>query len=590
MTRKNRYKWNLNLLYTSLNDPKIEQDILNIETLHNSFAEKYNIENKTYLNDNDQLLQVLDDYEVLMDNNSSKPSLYLNYVIHTDSVNNKALSLSNLLDNRMTKAQNKITFFELSLAGINKDRQNDILNNKMFSKYKFFLYCIFDDSLYNLTEAEEKILNLKALPASDMWNMSHDRILSAVMIEWKGKRIPLAEANNLISGLKRIDRLELSKKISIELKKVSIFSEAEINAVVTNKKINDELRNYRTPFENTVRRYRNDPVIIEKLIKTVSDNFHISHKFFRLKTKILNLKSLRYSDRNAKIGEIKGEFSFDSSKMILEKAFASFDNKYAEILNSFVKNGQIDIYPRKGKKGGAYCSSSLHNPTFVLLNHSDNINSYTTFAHEMGHAFHSELSKSQGPLYSSYSTSLAETASTFFESLAFDEILKTLSKKQKIIALHNKINSDISTIFRQIACFNFENDIHNIVRKNGFISKEELADLHNKHMKAYLGPIFKMEHDDGYFFVQWSHIRRFFYVYTYAYGMLVSKSLLKRYRENKNFIVSIEKFLSSGGKNTPENILKEIGVDMASGQIFQDGIDEIARDIKELERLMRSSD
>jgi oligoendopeptidase F len=205
----------------------------------------------------------------------------------------------------------------------------------------------------------------------------------------------------------------------------------------------------------------------------------------------------------------------------------------------------------------------------------------------MGHAFHTELSKPQGPIYSSYSFSLAETASTFFESLAFEEIVESLPEKQRVIALHNQIDDDISTIFRQVACFNFENDIHNIVRKNGYISKEELADLHNKNMKAYLGPVFKMNHDDGYSFVQWWHIRQFFYVYSYAYGQLVSKALLRRYKKDKGFIKSIEKFLSAGGKDTPENILKEIGIDVTSGQLFQEGIDQIAEDIKRLERLIK---
>ena len=161
-----------------------------------------------------------------------------------------------------------------------------------------------------------------------------------------------------------------------------------------------------------------------------------------------------------------------------------------------------------------------------------------------------------------------------------------MPNKQKIIALHNQINDDISTIFRQIACFNFEKDIHNHVRENGYVSKEELADLHNKNMKAYLGPAFKLEHDDGYFFVQWGHLRRFFYVYTYAYGQLVSSALLRRYNQDKSFIVSIEKFLMAGGKDTPENILKNIGIDVTTGELFQEGIEEILQKIIKLEKLV----
>src|SRR3989338_6636530 len=94
----------------------------------------------------------------------------------------------------------------------------------------------------------------------------------------------------------------------------------------------------------------------------------------------------------------------------------------------------------------------------------------------------------------------------------------------KMVALHNKIQDDIQTIFRQIACFNFELEIHKTIRKKGNMSKEELSACMNKHMKNYIGHV-ELTEKGGYFFVDWSHIRRFFYVYSYAFGQLASKAL-----------------------------------------------------------------
>jgi oligoendopeptidase F len=204
----------------------------------------------------------------------------------------------------------------------------------------------------------------------------------------------------------------------------------------------------------------------------------------------------------------------------------------------------------------------------------------------MGHAFHTLLSRKQDPIYADYSTSLAETASTLFESIASEAVYETLTDKEKIIVLHDKIGDDISTIFRQVACFNFEKEIHETIRAQGYVSKEVLADMHNRHMKAYLGPVFEMDHDDGYMFVQWSHIRRFFYVYSYAYGMLVSKALLRKYKADKTFWSSIEKFLSAGEKESPENILKEIGIDVTKPDFWLEGIREIEDDLAKLEKLV----
>lgn len=579
--------WNLKLFYKSIKDPQIEKDIIYFEKICQEFSEKYSKTDKLFTEDNNILLQSLKDYEDIESKRLAKPLMYIYYTIHLDSSDNKAQSLLNLFTSRVTKAENNLLFFRVALGKISHERQNTLLKDIKFKHFRFFLDSIFKDAKHILSESEEKIMSLKRLPAVDMWNNSHDKMLSSLVIDWKNKKLPIDEAGSLIHSLKTsADRLKLSRKISVELKKIAAFSEAEMNAVLTNKKIDDELRGFSTAYENTVSDFQNDPKVVELLVDVVTKNFSVSKKFYNIKAKILKLNKLNYCDREAKFAELKGDFSFEKSKKMLIETLNGFDGEFSKILETFIKNGQIDVYPKKGKLGGAYCWGSFQNPTFVLLNHNNSYRSYSTFAHEMGHAFHTEFSKVQGPIYSNYSTSLAETASTFFEQVAFENLLESLPKNQKIIALHNKINEDISTIFRQIACFNYEKEIHQTLRKKGFISKEEMADLHNKHMGAYLGPIFEFEHDDGYFFVKWGHIRRFFYVYSYAYGLLVSKVLFKKYKEDKNFLPSIKKFLSAGGKDTPENILKEIGIDVGHESFFKAGIKEIANDISRLEKML----
>jgi oligoendopeptidase F len=162
-----------------------------------------------------------------------------------------------------------------------------------------------------------------------------------------------------------------------------------------------------------------------------------------------------------------------------------------------------------------------------------------------------------------------------------------LSPARQIVALANKINSEITMIFRSIACFNFESDLHAEIRSTGFVPKERIAALHNKNMQAYLGDTFELIPDDGYFFVAWHHIRRFFYVYSYAYGILVSKALLRRYKQDKSFWKKIEQFLSAGGKDSPENILKEIGIDVSKPSFWKEGLKEIEDDISKLEKLTK---
>ncbi len=346
------------------------------------------------------------------------------------------------------------------------------------------------------------------------------------------------------------------------------------------------MRGLKNPYTSTILGYQNDEKAIINFVETVTKHFPISHRFYAVKAKLLKLKTLGYQDRAASVGATSKKYSFEEAGELITTAFERADPKFAEILQSYLKNGQIDVYSKKGKRGGAYCASDIGIPTFVLLNYVGSPDSVSTFAHEMGHAIHAEYSKKQSPIYERHTISVAEVASTLFENFAFDEMLQTLSEKEKVVALHDKIQDDVQTIFRQIAVFNFEVELHNLIRQKGALSKEEIANLMNKHMGSYLGPKFKLTELDGYFFVGWAHIRYFFYVYSYAYGQLISKALYNNYKKDKKYIEKIKQFLSAGDSKSPEDIFKEIGIDTSKPQFFIDGLKSIEEDIARLEKMI----
>ncbi|MEK7646573.1 MAG: M3 family oligoendopeptidase [Patescibacteria group bacterium] len=581
--------WNLKLLYSSDKDPRIETDIRTFEKNVTAFATTYDVSDRGYLEDASFLQRALVEYEKLIGQSGLKALMYFYYLRDSDASNTSAPAHISLIENRLAKVQNSIVFFENSLGKISLEKQKLFLEDPLLSHHKIFLQRIFSQAIHDLSIPEERILNLKSQPAHSMWVSANESIMNMRTVTWKGKKLPLSEALQVIHTLPTSkSRQRLSMLTADVLKTLAVFSEKEINAVFTDKKIDDELRGYSTPYAQTIMRYHNDPIVIEQLIKTVEGHSHIAHRFFKLKARLLKQKKLFYSDRGASIGTIKSKFSFEKSTTLLKSIYDKINPKFSQILDSYIQKGQIDVSPRIGKTGGAYCWSTYLNPTFVLLNHTNDFRSFITYAHEMGHAFHGEFSRSQGPLYSSYSMSLAETASTLFQVLALEAVYETLPDAEKIILLHDKISADISTIYRQIACFNFERDLHRDIRAKGFLTATEIGELHNVNMKKYLGPAVTLVPEDGYMFVQWSHIRRFFYVYSYAYGMLVSKSFLRRYKQDPSFWPSIEKFLSAGGKDSPENILKEIGVDVSGSDFWIEGLKEIEDDIAKLEKLTKS--
>ena len=143
----------------------------------------------------------------------------------------------------------------------------------------------------------------------------------------------------------------------------------------------------------------------------------------------------------------------------------------------------------------------------------------------------------------------------------------------------------MASIFRQVACFNFELQLHRRIRAEGQLSRGEIAKLLRKHLESYLGPAVRITDDDGYFFVTWSHIRRFFYVYSYAYGQLISRALFENWKADKSYAKKIEQFLSAGCSISPENIFKRAGIDTSNTKFFEAGLRSIEKDIDKLEKL-----
>lgn len=578
--------WDLKQLYSSAHDPKLADYVKKIEKGYKTFEKKYKDETN-YLRSSKHLLKALVDYEKLHE--FKDPNLYLFLLKDFQADNKEGEAMSNKVSQLLTKASNGILFFGLKLGKIPKEAQAKFLKDPTLKHFHYFLHTLFASSKHDLSEEQEKIFRLLALPAFSMWVEGQEKLLNAQVLTFKGKDMPITQALEQVKDFPTEERRALWNLIVERLDSISAFAESEINAIVTERKISDELRGFKKPYSSKILHYQNDEKSIENLVVTVTKAFPISHRFYKIKKQMLGLDIMLYADRIADVGHTKKTFVFDDALDIVRKAFLKLNPYYAHTLDSYLEKGQIDVFPRIGKRSGGYCVPTVNNPVFVLLNHTNDFHSVTTLAHEMGHAFHTELSRVQTPIYQGHSTAVAEVASTFFENFVFEEVFTSLSEEEKMVALHDKIANDVSCIFRQIALFNFENELHLTIRSKGSMSKEDIASLLAHHMRTYCGKEVSINDKDGYSFVYWSHIRDSFYVYSYAYGQIISRALYKKYKEDPSYLSKIEEFLKAGGSKSPEQIFKDIGIDTTKPSFFESGLKSIEEDVIRLEKMVKSA-
>jgi len=571
--------------YKSEKDPQIEKDLKKVERAYTAFAKKYS--KKNFTASSKTLLAALKDYDKLISMAvAGKPGMYFGYRRALNTADSVAEKQENLIGNRMTKTANQLLFFELAIGSIPKKTQKIYLADERLLKYRYYLQQVFEEASHMLSEPEERILSLKSTTSSHMWVSGTEKILSNKTLMWKKKEYAFPEATEMLNTLPPAERPKLWSKLLEVLEDVAPIAENEFNAIVTNKKVNDELRGYKEPYSATIQAYENKERSVLALIEAVSTKgFALSKKFYKLKAKYHKKTSLSYANKYDPIGT-GFVIPFKEAVEICRDAFYSVKNEYGAIFDTMLQNGHLDVYPRRGKRGGAFMSGDIGKPTFVFLNQTNDFQSLETLAHEMGHAIHGERSKKQPALYEDFSIVTAETASTLFEQIAGNAIIAQAAPRDRLSLLHDRIMRDISTIQRQIAFFNFELDMHRAVREHGALTQNELQNMMTKHLKSYLGPAVDVTQRDGLSFVYVPHFRYGFYVYSYAYGILVSSIMARRLAEDPGYDKEIDQFLTSGGKDTVENIFSSIGIDTLRVKTFEESLDSLRRDIDTFARLI----
>jgi len=572
--------WNLKLLYKSIEDSQIEKDIKKSEEAVLTFVDKWK-ENNEYLKDFKVLKQALDEYESLNSKYGilTKPYYYI-FLKKEIDLNNKELKAKlNKLEHKIVELSNKIQFFEIKLSKVSKNKQENFINCKELKEYKHFLEMLFANSKYILSDNEEKIFSLTSKTSFGNWVNMVEELLSKQTAnildeDFKKKDVSYNEISKYLISTKKNVREKAAKEFNKINKEYIEIAEYELNSVLESKQISDRYRKIERPDLPRHLSTDVDSKVVDTLVDVVTDNFDISKNFYKQKAKLLGQKSIGYHERNVPISKIDKKLEFKEGIKLIQETFYDIDKEFGDIFKSYIGNKQLDSSPKKNKSGGAYCIKANKNlPTYILLNYNDRVNDVLTIAHECGHGIHSELSSRQNALNDDYSLALAEVASTFFEDFALEKIVSQSKDKAFIESMkHESMSDTVNTIFRQIAFYNFEKDLHNTFREKGYLSHEEISDIFIKHMRSYLGDAVDVDDGMRYGWIYVSHFRRFFYVYTYASGLLISKYLQSKVRENKEFVKDFKKLLSAGSSKSVKDIFMDIGVDIGKREFWEEGI------------------
>lgn len=514
-----RTQWDLSPLLTDGVDDKLffsERESIEVNTT--KFVDKWM--GVVDLTDPTLLLTALDDYEswARSHGNRGNGGYYFDLQMNLDQ-NNPALKADQKRINEFgRKIWDRMRFFTHRVSHIPPEEREKILSFEGLSKYKHYLERKWEREKYLLSEQEEKIVGIKAAPSHGNWVRMLAGFISAAereVLQEDGSRKSRVFSDlyeGLINSQNKPVRDEAARAINDIFASFADVAEWELNSVLENHKGNDELRGY--PRPDTSRHVADDidSQVVDTLLDVVARNFDIVHRYYRLKSALLGLPSLEYHERNLEVSENDRNVPFSEAASLVHDVLSKLDPEFGHIFKALLSNGQVDVFPSKGKRGGNYViHDRIPVPMFMSLNYTGKSRDIRTLAHESGHAVNTELMRNrQNELNFGTSKATAEVSSTFMEDFVFQRLLADASDEQRLILLMGKLNDDVITIFRQVAIYRFEQELHHQFRDKGYLSKQEIGEIYKRHMVSYMGESVEQSPGSENWWIPIEHIRRFF--------------------------------------------------------------------------------
>lgn len=586
--------WNYKLIYKTNEDfnndlNSLVADALEIKKLAGKLNEKTYF--KEYLKKEKKLELKLEKVAIYANLNYSKDSKSI--------TNQEMYSNTHKIFNDVFSI---LSFAEPELISLGEDKVNQFLDNdKDLIAYHYYFDKLFKSRQHVLEAKIENILGEYSGVLRN-FNQMHDILAVAdnrerEVILSNGDKILVSEANfrNYLETLpKQEDRRKVFESVfKFYADHKSTFASI-YNGIMQSELVNMKLRHYNSILESHLDINNINKEVFLTLINTTRENTSDVKKYYELRKKYFNLKEIHTYDRFLNFAKSDKTYNYEEAKKLFFNAVKKIGGEFEHKAHEVLAEGRVDVLPQDGKRTGAFSTGSYEKGTFIMLNHTGNLDSVFTLAHEAGHSIHTMFSNEYQPYETSnYVIFVAEIASTFNESLLLDYLMgEDLDRNTKICLLQQEIDNILSTFYRQALFANFEYEAHKLVEEGKPVTYAALSQI----MKDLYLDYYNIDlNNEPYKEYVWAYIPHLFntpfYVYQYATSYAASQAIYQRVKnKDKEALNAYLNLLKSGGSDYPLNLVKKSGVDLTKRETFMAVVNRLHELVSELEDILGDVD
>ncbi|GKV68665.1 oligoendopeptidase F [Sporosarcina sp. NCCP-2716] len=486
------------------------------------------------------------------------------------------------------------TIFTKKLVAIPDEQWNSLLQVEPLNEIGFVLNETRDEGKRLLSEDEEKLiakLNKDGLAA---WSDLYSTTVSIMTI-------PYTEKDGTVTDLsvgQAMNRMYADPDADVRASLFESWEKAWTDFGPVFADILNHLAGYRLTLQEVHGRqgHMEEPLEYNRMSEdtlTAMWSAVDSHKqtfidYLDQKARLLGMEQLGWQDVDApvSVGESKPtRYTYDEACDFIIEHFESFGPKLTAFTKHALENRWVEAEDRPNKRPGGYCTSL---PEFeesrIFMTFTGSPSDTSTLAHELGHSFHSHVMKDVPRQNRGYAMNVAETASTFAETIIADATVKNAaSDEEKIALLATKLEGATAMFLNIRARFLFEDSFYN-ERAKGFVSEKRLNELMTEAQKEAFGNSLSSYHPHFWaaklhFFID----RVPFYNFPYTFGYLFSLGIYAEYLKHpEGFEEKYIALLQDTGSMKVEDLAqKHLGVDITKQDFWSAGIELVGKDAEE---------
>lgn len=577
-------QWNLQPLYSAPDDPQIAAD-LRLATEGTARFEATHAGRVEAL-DGASLAELLREYESLLAA-VYRPQLYAQLVTATSTLDETVRAAAARIGESTTASLNRVRFVDLEIGRASEPSHAGWAADPALDGYRHYLSKARAAAPHTLPVEVESALATKDLTGRSAWSQLYNERCASWRFELPGREgaLNLAELRSLREAADRDTRLAAHEAILRRLEGESSLIAFIVNALYQDHRLESALRRHEHPVAPTLLEDELPRATLDALMSAVESHYPVAQRYFSLKAKALGLAKLGTHDVLAPYPDGERDASWGEARAEVLEAFGALSPRARELADGFFSEGRIDAAPRAGKRDGAFCAGMVPGVApRVLVNFNGRLRDVFTLAHELGHGVHFALAAERQSLLNYWPTSpMAETASVFGEMLLTRRLLgaarEPAARRQLLAA---RIEEALGTIHRQVAFTRYERNAHD-QRARDVISARGLSELWSAELTRLYGDSVERSELDAWGWAGIPHLIHYrFYCYSYAFGQLLVFALYDRWeREGDAFVPRYLELLAGGGGDTPEALLRPLGIDLADPAFWRGGLDVVTRMVDE---------